>query len=47
MQGVIGLNTIYDLVRSGRIKSVRVTRKILIPRQELLDFPEREANRAP
>ena len=31
----IGRNTIYDMVRSGRIKSVRLGRKIRIPKSAL------------
>ena len=38
----IGKNSLYDMIRSGRIKSIRVGRKILIPSSELEDFPNRE-----
>ena len=31
----IGRNTIYDMVRSGRIKSVRLGRQIRIPKSAL------------
>ena len=41
--GTVGTNSLYGLVRSGRIKSIKVGRKILIPRSELIDFPAREA----
>lgn len=34
----IGRNTAYDLVRCGRIKSVRVGRQIRISRSSLLEF---------
>jgi excisionase family DNA binding protein len=43
MKGTIGKNSLYGFVHSGRIKSIRVGRKILIPRSELTDFPAREA----
>lgn len=39
----IGINTIRNLVRLGRIKSIRLgERKILIPASELTDWPKRE-----
>ena len=34
----IGKNTAYDLVRSGRIKSLRVGHQIRISKSALLDF---------
>jgi len=34
----IGLNTAYDLVRSGRIRSVRVGNQIRISKTAVLDF---------
>lgn len=34
----IGRNTAYDLIRCGRIKSVRVGRQIRISRSSLLEF---------
>ena len=34
----IGKNTAYDLVRSGRIKSIRVGHRIRITKSALLDF---------
>ncbi len=43
MDGKIGKNSFYGLLHSGRIKSVRIGRKFLIPRSELTDFPAREA----
>lgn len=43
----VGLNTIYDLVRSGRIRSIKFgARKILIPDSELVDWPQREREQA-
>jgi excisionase family DNA binding protein len=41
--GSVGRDAIYQLIREGRIRSVRVGRKILIPRRELAAFVEREA----
>ena len=41
--GTIGRNSIYELIRANRIKHVKVGRKILIPRSEAQDSPEREA----
>ena len=34
----IGRNTAYELIRSGRIRSVRIGRQIRIPRDALLEF---------
>ena len=34
----IGRNTAYELVRSGQIRSVRVGRKLRIPKQAVEDF---------
>lgn len=42
--GAIGRGSIYELLRAGRIRHVRLGRKILIPRSELDDFPIREAS---
>ncbi len=36
----IGLNSAYDLVRSGRIKSLRVGHQIRVSKSALLDFLE-------
>ncbi|MFB2022231.1 helix-turn-helix domain-containing protein [Pseudoflavonifractor sp. P01025] len=36
----IGRNTAYELVRSGTIRSIRVGRKILIPKSEVVRFLE-------
>ena len=34
----IGRNTAYELVRSGQIRSVRIGRKLRIPKQAVEDF---------
>ena len=34
----IGRNTAYELVRSGQIRSIRVGRKLRIPKQAVEDF---------
>lgn len=39
----LGRNTTYDLLRSGRLRSVRVGRRFVIPRSEIDAFLEREA----
>lgn len=44
--GAIGRGSIYELVRAGRIRSVRLGRKILIPITEVNAFIEREAGEA-
>ena len=36
----IGRNTAYDLVRSGRLRSVRVGRQVRIPKNALIEFLE-------
>lgn len=43
LDGAIGRNSIYALIRSNRIKHIRVGRKILIPRSEVVEFARREA----
>lgn len=40
----IGLNSTYDLLRSGRLKHIRVGRRILIPAREVEAFLEREVS---
>ncbi len=40
----IGRNTAYELVRSGQIKSIRIGRKIRIPKAEVLAFLNRNSN---
>ncbi len=39
----IGRNTAYELVRSGQIKSIRIGRKIRIPKTEVLAFLNRNS----
>ena len=34
----IGRNTAYELVRSGQIRSIRVGRKIRVPKDAVADF---------
>ena len=34
----VGRNTAYELVRSGRIRSIRVGRQIRIPKDAVFDF---------
>lgn len=34
----IGRNTAYELIRSGQTRSVRIGRRIRIPRDALLEF---------
>ena len=34
----VGRNTAYELIRSGQIRSVRIGRRILIPKAEVLQF---------
>lgn len=34
----IGLNSAYDLVRAGRIRSIRIGKQIRIPREAVLEF---------
>ena len=46
LQGTIGRNSLYGLLQAGRIKHIRVGRKILIPRSELTDFLLREVEAA-
>ncbi len=40
----IGRNTAYELIRSGQIKSIRIGRKIRIPKAEILAFLNRSLN---
>lgn len=39
----IGRNSALELIHSGRLRSVRIGRRIVIPRRELEAFLEREA----
>ena len=34
----VGRNGVYDLIRSGQLRSIRVGRKILIPLTAIEDF---------
>ena len=38
----VGRNTAYELVRYGKLPSVRVGKQIRIPRQALLDYLSRQ-----
>jgi excisionase family DNA binding protein len=38
----LGRDSCYALVREGRLRAVRVGRRVLIPRAELEDFVTRE-----
>lgn len=40
---MLGWGSLYEFLRAGRIKSVRVGKKYLIPSSELNEFIEREA----
>ncbi len=40
----IGRNTAYELVRCGQIRSIRIGRKIRIPKSEVLAFLNRNSN---
>jgi excisionase family DNA binding protein len=42
----IGINTLYAFVRSGRIRSVHLGRKVLVPSSEVTDWPRRESERS-
>ena len=42
----IGESKAYELVRDGRIRSMRVGRDYRIPRKEIQDFLERELSRS-
>ncbi len=39
----VGKNTAYELVRSQRLRAVKIGRRYLIPQQEVGEFLEREA----
>jgi excisionase family DNA binding protein len=45
--GGIGRDRMYELVKTGKIRSVRIGRKILIPRTALVEFVERESGAEP
>ncbi len=40
----IGRNTAYELIRCGQIKSIRIGRKIRIPKTEVLAFLNHNSN---
>lgn len=40
----VGRNTAYDLVRSGKVRSIRIGRQLRIPRDALLEFLSSPAN---
>lgn len=42
LDGAIGRNSAYELIRAGRIRSIKLGRKILIPQVEVNAFIERE-----
>ena len=41
----IGRNSAYQLIRDGRLRSVSVGRRLLVPRTELEAFVARESRR--
>lgn len=41
--GAIGRGNVYELLRAGRIRHIKLGRKILIPHREVEAFIEREA----
>ncbi len=43
IQGTIGLNTIYELLRAGRLRHARIGNRYLVLASEAHDFFEREA----
>lgn len=42
--GAIGRSSIYELIHAGRIRAVKLGRKLLIPSREVHAFIEREAS---
>ena len=42
----IGRDATYQLVREGRLRSVVLSRRVMIPRTELAAFVERESARS-
>jgi len=40
--GAIGRSSIYELIHAGRIRAVKLGRKLLIPHHEIQAFIERE-----
>jgi excisionase family DNA binding protein len=43
----IGRDTAYELVKEGRLRAVRIGRRLLVPQAELSGFVERESGGAP
>lgn len=43
IEGAIGLNSLYELARCGRLKTVRIGRKLLVLASEVDNFFLREA----
>ena len=43
IHGVIGLNTIYELLRANRVRHVKVGSRFLILASEVTEFFDREA----
>ena len=37
----VGLNSLYDAIRRGQIKSFKIGRKILVPTSEVEDYVKR------
>lgn len=44
LKNSIGRAAIYELIRSKRLRHIRIGRKILIPASEALDFAARESS---
>ena len=40
----IGRNTAYELVRSGKIRSIRIGRQVRIPKDAVRDFLNKQAD---
>ena len=40
----VGRNTAYELVRSGRIRSIKIGRQLRIPRDAVLEFLNGQGN---
>jgi excisionase family DNA binding protein len=43
----IGRSSVYEFLRAGKIRHLKVGRKILILASELAEFPQREAKGTP
>lgn len=41
----VGRDATYRLIHEGQIRTIRIGRKILVPRSELVEFCERTAER--